>query len=125
MSSQPSIHLIYYLSGPMTGIKNFNSDNFKSACLHLRATGLTVLSPDEIDFNETKEDRGKKDYGFYMKESIKLLLQADAIILMDGWQDSRGCRTELNVARAMNYPVYRYHQSEVNYLDPTSLSLKE
>ena len=41
----------------------------------------------------------------YMGESIKLLANADAIYLMDGWDNARGCRIEHECAEAYGIPV--------------------
>lgn len=37
-------------------------------------------------------------YSHYMGEDIKMLLECDAIYLVPGWGESKGCRAELAVA---------------------------
>lgn len=97
----------FYLAGRMTGLPNFNFQAFEDACFHLRnMMGLEVVSPHEIDHGETEETRGNLPYTTYIKAGLKLLLECDAIILMDGWELSQGCLTELVTARAAGLDVY-------------------
>jgi|WetSurMetagenome_2_1015567.scaffolds.fasta_scaffold18509_2 hypothetical protein len=44
---------------------------------------------------------GVKDrrYSFYMGKDIEVLLECDAIYMCKGWQDSKGCMAEFEVAR--------------------------
>ena len=40
-----------------------------------------------------------KPYSYYMGKEIEALLECDAIFLCEGWQNSKGCMTEFEVAR--------------------------
>ena len=40
-----------------------------------------------------------KPYSYYMGKDIEALLECDAIYLCDGWQNSKGCMAEFEVAR--------------------------
>lgn len=40
-----------------------------------------------------------KPYSYYMGKDIEALLECDAIYLCEGWQNSKGCMAEFEVAR--------------------------
>ena len=40
-----------------------------------------------------------KPYSYYMGKDIEALLKCDAIYLCEGWQNSKGCMAEFEVAR--------------------------
>lgn len=40
-----------------------------------------------------------KSYSYYMGKDIEALLECDAIYLCEGWQNSKGCMAEFEVAR--------------------------
>ena len=40
-----------------------------------------------------------KPYSYYMGKDIEALLECDAIYLCEGWQHSKGCMAEFEVAR--------------------------
>lgn len=44
----------------------------------------------------------------YMRGDIAELLRCDGILMMTGWQQSAGCRDELNVAGMCGVPVFMY-----------------
>ena len=101
--------MIFYLAGRMTGLPGFNFDAFDKACEHLRGVmKLNVKSPHEINYGETDENRGSLSYETYIKGGLKLLLECDAIILMDGWELSSGAVNELIVARCCAMKVFFY-----------------
>jgi nucleoside 2-deoxyribosyltransferase len=99
----------YYLAGPMTGLPDFNYRVFEAEQKKLRSQGLDVVSPHSIDFGETEEKPGSLPYQTYIKGGLKLLLTCDAIILMVGWENSKGCLTELTVASACGMMILFYN----------------
>jgi nucleoside 2-deoxyribosyltransferase len=98
-----------YLSGPMTGIPGHNFQNFRRALDLLKESGYAVVSPHSIDYGETDENRGGHAYEVYMRGALTLLMECDSIVLMTGWERSRGCLTELNVASALNMRVFFFN----------------
>lgn len=92
----------YYLSGPLSGYDHDNFPAFIAACEVLRAQGLTVVSPHE------KTIEGTADWVTYLRADLALLLDCDAIILLEGWPTSKGARLELDVALGLGLAVYFY-----------------
>lgn len=84
-----------YISLPITGrnIEDVKTDigNYK---VLLRNNGYVPVSPfdRDVDFNATHEQ--------HMREDFKLLLECDAIYMGRGWERSKGCTAEFNLAIA-------------------------
>lgn len=93
--------LTVYISGPMTGLPEYNYPAFAAAAEAWRDLGHTVLSPHEAFGG----DKGR-DYHDYIREDVRMLVQCDAIALLPGWERSRGARLELHVAQMMGCAVY-------------------
>lgn len=84
-----------YISLPITGreIKNVKKD-IERLKLALRNRGYNPISPFDrnVDFNATHEQ--------HMREDFKFLLECDAIYMGRGWEHSKGCAAEFNLAIA-------------------------
>jgi hypothetical protein len=92
-----------YLSGPMTGKKDFNYPAFREAASHLRSKGYDVFDPSEL----FDGDSSLPKY-VYMKEDIRGLLDSDVLVLLDGWENSLGVRVEMDVAVACDIPIKEF-----------------
>ena len=55
--------------------------------------GIQIVTP--FDVCPEKD----KSYSYYMGRDIEALLECDAIYLCEGWQNSKGCMAEFEVAR--------------------------
>lgn len=88
-----------YLSGPMTGYPEHNFPAFAAAREELRADGLTVLCPAEAGTVHGW------DWAQYLKRDLALLFQAEAVVVLPGWRDSKGAALEVYVARQFGYPI--------------------
>lgn len=93
-----------YLSGPMSGILEHNGPAFEKYAANLRAMGLDVISPHEMDHAEARD----KEWGEYIRRDLLVILSQDIqhIYMMPGWEDSRGARLEKTVAEAVGIKVY-------------------
>lgn len=96
MSTTPS----YYLSGPMTGIPDFNFPHFNTVAAALRLLGHSIINPAEI--NATTDG----DWHNYLRADIKALCDCDGIILLAGWERSRGAHLELHLAHRLGLSIY-------------------
>lgn len=79
-----------YISGPMTGLPDFNYPAFNAEAARLRALGYHVENPAENPPQESWEA--------YIAVCIPQLLTCDAIALLPGWSESRGALWERYVA---------------------------
>ena len=101
-----------YLSGPMRGYPEFNFPAFEDACSVLRAHGWIIISPHEHDLelgiNPTDPILPEWfDIHEVLKWDLQQVMEADAIIMLPGWQDSSGAQVELHVAEETGKTVYQ------------------
>ena len=81
-----------YISGPMTGIPEFNRPEFDRAADRVRAAGHEpVLPAPYVD---------GKSYEEYLRDDIRMLLDCDGIYMLPGWQESKGAKIEHMIALA-------------------------
>lgn len=102
-----------YLSGPMTGIENFNREAFDYAAGVLRKQGYTVIVPGESEEYEEWETAilaiGKKKREFYLSRDIDYIQEtADVVVVLPGWQESEGAKLEVLVAQQIGVPVFQF-----------------
>jgi len=89
-----------YLSGPMTGIPEFNFPAFNAAAEKWRGDGYQVFNPAENFGGRTDLARSA-----YMREDLAQVMKADIVAVLPGWNDSKGARLEVAMARELDLPV--------------------
>lgn len=57
--------------------------------------GYEVVTPFDIH----PDADGTKPYSYYMGKDIEALLECDYIYLADGWEKSKGCNAEFEIAK--------------------------
>jgi hypothetical protein len=87
-----------YLSGPMTGLPEHNFPAFIDYAEGLRARGYEVVSPAEMPECDSYED--------YLRMDIQAILGVEALAVLPGWSNSKGCFYEVTVALAIGIPVF-------------------
>jgi len=92
-----------YLSGRMTGVENHNFPAFHEATRKLRNMGFTVFNPAETDNGDTSQS-----WEYYMKIDVQEVAKSDAVVVLPGWEDSRGAREEVKLADLLKIPVFSY-----------------
>ena len=102
-----------YLAGPMTGLPDFNAPAFRKCAEMLRLCGWTVMSPVENDENDgivLDGTTGQEtfDYRRAMAWDLRQVCECDCVIVMPGWEYSRGALLEVYVALEVGTPVYTY-----------------
>ena len=60
----------------------------------VRNENVIVITPFDVNENEDKDSYARK-----MGNDIEALLGCDAIYMCEGWQNSKGCMAEFEVAR--------------------------
>jgi hypothetical protein len=91
-----------YIAGPMTGYPDFNYPAFDAAFVELRKKGYEAISPAVWDTTDPKKI---KPWEFYTRAGLELMLKADAVATLKGWDESKGAGLEVYVARALEMPV--------------------
>lgn len=96
--------MIAYISGPMTGIPEFNYPAFIEAAKELRKRGHGVISPVEVCADMPKDSTWLE----YMKADIRAMLDADIVVLLKGWEHSRGAVIEEALAKSLGIETISY-----------------
>lgn len=89
-----------YLSGPMRGRPDLNAIAFIAAFNHARERGWAPVDPHRL--HQPKPD----DIRSIMRVDIGALLLCDAILMLEGWRESRGALAEMHLARAVGIEIY-------------------
>ena len=86
--------MIIYLAGPITGVSDYE-DRFTDAERRMKEQGHIVLNP-------AKLPQGLGDCGAYMGICFPMIDRADAVLMLEGWEDSRGACREWGYAMALD-----------------------
>lgn len=114
-----------YVAGPMSGIPKHNFPAFDAAAKALRKMGYAVVSPSEMDdpaFRRSamRSKTGSLHEGMYrtttwgnlLSRDVKLIADGgiDAVVVLEGWEKSKGARLETFVARLDGKPILRFNE---------------
>lgn len=88
-----------YIAGPMTGLPELNFPAFHAAAAALRAQGHHVENPAEINADP------KAQWLDCMRMDIARLVTCDAVLMLPGWQNSRGALVEHGLAVGLGLEV--------------------
>lgn len=106
-----------YIAGPMSGIPEYNFPAFREAATQLREDfGLEVTSPVEMDeaegfdaaASEGEVVPGDNAWANFLARDVKVVADPDTagVVVLEGWEHSRGAALETNVAQSLGKPVY-------------------
>jgi hypothetical protein len=108
-----------YLAGPMSGIPQFNYPEFHRVAAILREDGYEVMSPPEEDEPEVQEAAMASPdgyllglpltWGHFLAKAVRALGDGgfDAVVVLPGWEKSRGARLETFVGRMAGSHIVR------------------
>lgn len=99
---------ITYISGPMSGLPDFNYPAFNHAAASLRALGHNVFNPAE---NGLPTSASWPDH---MRVDIRMLMDCDRVVTLPGASASKGAALEMQIARALGMPI----TTLANFLHP-------
>ena len=106
-----------YLAGPMRGIPAFNFPAFDAGAEDLRALGHEVFNPCDRDRNahgNDVNDSATGDLGDVPQFDLRSALgddlawichEADVVVVLPGWEKSKGATAEVSTAKALGLPV--------------------
>ena len=89
----------FYLSGPMTGVPEFNYPYFRYVAAALRKLGYSVVNPAELT-------AGSTDRIACLRQDIKALCDCSGLILLPGWEGSVGAHLELHLAHRLELRIH-------------------
>lgn len=106
-----------YVAGPIRYHAEFNHPAFAKAAAALRERGFRVISPHEMDIENGLDVTGLTGYetladqGFNIRATLAADLhvvayEVDAVILLEGWETSKGALAEYATARAVGIPTW-------------------
>lgn len=82
---------VIYLSGPMTGLPDYNYPAFNALAAALRGRGFVVNNPAEAgSIGRSWEE--------CMRAAIRMLCGSDVVVALPGWENSRGAKIEVGLA---------------------------
>ena len=89
-----------YISGQITGLNLVEVQNrFNAMEYYLIGKGYEVVNP----FNLFKDQN--LSWSDFMKVDIKALLDCNAIIMLKGFEKSKGSKLELKIAEELDYHI--------------------
>lgn len=83
-----------YISIPISGYSLIEvKERAKKVKKRLSAEGVEVITPFDVC------DEEGKPYEYYMGRDVEALLKCDVVYFCEGWQNSKGCMSEFEMAR--------------------------
>ena len=99
-----------YISGPISN-DPFHAESFDKAEEYLKHLGYKIVNP--LDIKEKVfigPDKDIKLWNYFMRKSIKLLMECDQIYMLEKWEESRGARIEHQLATDLS--MQRMYEEE-------------
>lgn len=96
-----------YISIPITG-HDFDKQSATAKEIEtlISDLGHTPVNPFNTPAPPSWMENEQEQYAHYMGEDIKELLLCDAIYMVEGWADSKGCNLESAVAWIYDLKIY-------------------
>lgn len=101
-----------YISGPMTGYTDLNFPAFFKAEEKLQKLWFDTVNPARL--NPPKPDNvSEQDYWYTcMRNDIKALMDCDSIVMLDGWEKSKGAVIERDLAVKLGMTVLQLNENQ-------------
>lgn len=111
-----------HLSGPMRGLPSHNFPAFEAAASHLRSLDHYGTSPHEHDlemgFVADGPDMDSASLRKALAWDLDQVCHSDALILLPGWESSRGAALEVHAALVCDVPCYLYDPDHITGIGP-------
>ena len=85
-----------YISGPISGLPDGNRPAFAEMAATLRSKGWEVVNPHDLFAADVEES-----WEGYMRKDLAALLTCTHLVMLPGWERSRGAQLEKLVADAV------------------------
>ena len=93
-----------YISGPMTGIDDYNFPLFNKVAQELTDLGYEVSNPAEKGIIEGWS------WEQYLVLDLHEVLDVDCLVMLPGWENSEGAKLEHYVATALKKQTFAYEE---------------
>lgn len=104
MKNSPA--LTAYLCGPITDLPNLNLGGFLTARKEVELKGYRTIMPHDL-FSGI--DTSKYLHKDYMKKCFYALITTDILVLLPGWQNSKGAKQEIVLAEMLHIPIIKIY----------------
>ena len=95
-----------YISGKITGLTIEEArENFKEASLYAIFLGYEPVNPMEITRIGEEPNNEKQKWSWYMRADLKEMMDCDAILMQENWEDSKGAIVEHNLAKDLGFII--------------------
>lgn len=95
-----------YLAGPVTGYPERNFPAFTHYAAALRAKGHAVTNPAELNQADQNSEFSHEVWLRCMRTDIRELVECGAIVMMPGWEKSRGAALEYEIMFRLGQHIY-------------------
>ena len=98
-----------YIAGRITDLEPEEAaNNFMFAEMRIERAGHVPLNPLKlVDQAETNADGSPRTYRQQLADALQIMLtQADAVLFLSNWHESRGARIEMFTAGECGIPMY-------------------
>lgn len=93
----------YYISGPMSGLPEFNTPLFNRVAEEVRSEGYSAFNPAETFGGDTSFD-----YDDYLRTDTAYIARCRKILLLPGWRKSKGACYEYLIAKTLNLEIEKH-----------------
>ena len=115
MDKRKSVPKVCYICGPISGIKDYNAEAFnKAEEILTRNCDMTCFNPWKMDLADGVDPK-KATYRDVLPRDIAAIGKSDCVIVLPGWNDSKGAQFELMYARLLGLPVYSLEEFRAEY----------
>lgn len=97
-----------YLSGPITNTKNYKG-------LFMFAEELAVLDDAEQIYNPAAQIPASSSWEQAMHRCLSEITNYDTVVMLPGWNTSRGARLECDVALACGMQIVDFSGNKITY----------
>jgi len=116
----------YYLAGPMSGRPNDNIPAFEDAAGYLRHLGYHIFSPVEMEQmtgqSKPSSELSNNELRRIARQDMLMIAEwCDGIILLPGWEVSKGAKAEYALARWLGMECYELRSHSLYEIEPKAL----
>ena len=97
--------MMIYISGPMTGLPDYNRAAFYRAETELQIDGAVITNPARLGL-EVATRIASPTWRDYLEHDIRHLVDCDALVLLDGWEHSKGACLERHIAEELGMMIF-------------------